>query len=152
VGQDEIGTLARAFNAMSERLAEQFNQVEEDRQQLRAVLSGMVEGVVAIDADQRILFANQRAAQLLGFLVSSAVGRKLWEVVRQLSIQEVVRRALMGSEPYHEELNWNGPSCSSLVVHVTQLPGSPARGAVLVLHDTSELRRLERVRQEFVAN
>jgi two-component system phosphate regulon sensor histidine kinase PhoR len=152
VGQDEIGTLARAFNAMSERLAEQFAQVEEDRQQLRAVLSGMVEGVVAIDGDQRILFANERAAQLLGFAVSSAVGRKLWEVVRQLAIQEVVSRALADSEPYHEELNWNGPGYSSLVVHVTQLPGHPARGAVLVLHDTTELRRLERVRQEFVAN
>jgi two-component system phosphate regulon sensor histidine kinase PhoR len=153
VGPDEIGTLARAFNAMSERLADQFAQVEEDRQQLRAVLSGMVEGVVAIDADQRILFANERAAQLLGFAVSTAVSRKLWEVVRQLGIQEVVRRGLAGSEPYHEELNWNGPGCSSLVVHVTQLPGNPAaRGAVLVLHDTSELRRLERIRQEFVAN
>lgn len=152
VGQDEIGTLARAFNTMSERLAAQFAQVEEDRQQLRAVLSGMVEGVVAIDAQQRILFANDRAAQLLDFSTAQVVGRKLWEVVRQLSIQEVVRRALSDSEPYHEELDWTGRACSSLVVHVTQLPGEPARGAVLVLHDTSELRRLERVRQEFVAN
>ena len=92
------------------------------------------------------------AAQLLGFSTANAVGRKLWEVVRQLSIQEVVRRALADSTPYREELGWNGPACSSLVVHVTQLSGSPSRGAVLVMHDTSELRRLERVRQDFVAN
>jgi two-component system phosphate regulon sensor histidine kinase PhoR len=149
---DEVGTLARAFNAMSEKLAGQFAQVEEDRQQLRAILGGMVEGVVAIDAEQRILFANERAAELLGISAAGGVGRKLWEVVRQRAIQEAVDRALAGTEPYHEELDWNGPVCTRLVVHIAQLPGSPARGAVLVLHDTSELRRLERVRQEFVAN
>src|SRR5262249_24360935 len=59
-GTDEMGMLARSFNRMSERLATQFAQLEEDRQQLRAILSGMVEGVVALDADQRILFANDR--------------------------------------------------------------------------------------------
>ncbi len=152
VGRDETGTLARAFNTMSERLAAQFAQVEEDRQQLRAVLGGMVEGVVAIDAEQRVLFANARAAELLGFSVAQSVGRKLWEVVRQRAIHDAVDRALAGTEPYHEELDWNGPVCTRLVVHVAQLPGSPARGAVLVLHDTSELRRLEHIRQEFVAN
>jgi two-component system phosphate regulon sensor histidine kinase PhoR len=152
VGRDEFGTLARAFNRMSERLAEQFAQLEQDRQQLRAVLSGMVEGVVAIDAGQRILFANDRAAQLLGFVTQAATGRKLWEVVRQRALHEVVRRALSSPEPSQEELNWNGPVVKSLTVHAARLPGSPTQGAVLVLHDTSELRRLERLRRDFVAN
>ena len=75
IGQDEVGTLARAFNNMSTRLAEQFTQLEEDRQQLRTVLSGMVEGVLALDAEQRILFANDLAGQLLGFRAEPAVGR-----------------------------------------------------------------------------
>ena len=61
-GGDEIGALARAFNRMSDRLAIQFTQLEEDREQLRTILSGMVEGVVALDAQERILFANDRAA------------------------------------------------------------------------------------------
>jgi len=152
VGRGEVSTLARAFNTMSARLAEQFAQVEEDRQQLRAILSGMVEGVVAMDAEQRILFANDRAGELLEFSTQAVVGRKLWEVVRQLPFQEVVQRAVAGSGPHHEELNWSGTASKSLVVHVAQLSGSSARGAVLVLHDTSELRRLERIRQEFVAN
>ncbi len=151
-GADEIGMLARAFNVMSQRLAEQFDQVEKDRQQLRAVLSGMVEGVVAIDAEQRILFANDRAARLLEFSAPVAVGRKLWEVVRWPSIQEVVRRAQDTGDPFREELAWNGPSVKSLAVHVAPLSGPPGRGVVLVVHDITELRRLERVRQEFVAN
>jgi two-component system phosphate regulon sensor histidine kinase PhoR len=152
VGRDEFGTLARTFNHMSERLAAQFAQLEQDRQQLRAVLSGMVEGVVAIDAGQRILFANDRAGQLLGFQSQAATGRKLWEVVRQRALHEVVRRALASTEPYQEELNWNSPVVKSLTVHAARLAGEPDQGAVLVLLDTSDLRRLERLRRDFVAN
>jgi two-component system phosphate regulon sensor histidine kinase PhoR len=151
-GRDEVGTVARAFNHMSERLAMQFAQLEEDREQLRMILGGMVEGVVALNGEQRILFANERAAQLLGLQSRAVTGRKLWEVVRRRSLQQLVERALAGPEPCQEELNWNVPAAQSLTVHAARLPGSPPRGAVLVLHDTSELRRLERLRREFVAN
>jgi two-component system phosphate regulon sensor histidine kinase PhoR len=151
-GGDEFGVLARSFNHMSERLSGQFAQLEEDRQQLRAILSGMVEGVIALDPEERILFANQRAAELLEFPEKRAVGRKLWQLVRRRALQEVVRRALAGPEPAQQELNWNGSISRSLTVHAARLSGPPPRGAVLVLHDTSELRRLERLRRDFVAN
>jgi two-component system phosphate regulon sensor histidine kinase PhoR len=151
-GRDEIACLGRAFNRMSDRLAARIAQLEEDRQQLRTILSGMVEGVVALDAEQRILFANDRAGQLLEFPTRSPVGRRLWEVVRQRPLLDVVRRALQHPEPHREELAWHGAIARSLTVHAARLPGEPPRGAVLVVHDTSELRRLERLRQEFVAN
>ena len=141
-----------AFNRMSEHLDARIARLEEDRQQLRTILSGMVEGVVALDAEQRILFANERATQLLGLPWQTPVGRRLWEVVRQRPLLDVVQRALDSSEPQREELNWNGSNVRSLTVHAARLPGLPPRGAVLVLHDTTELRRLERLRQEFVAN
>jgi len=107
---------------------------------------------VALDADENILFANERAAQLLGFGSQATAGRKLWEIVRRRSLQDIVRRALSEPEPCKEELDWNGPMTESLTVHAARLPGWPTRGAVLVLHDTSELRRLERLRRDFVAN
>ncbi len=149
---DEIGVLARTFNQMSEHLAAQFAQVEEDRRQLRAILSGMIEGVVALDADQRILFANDRAAQLLEFQAQPPIGRKFYEVFRQRALHEIVRRVLSEPEPFQAELSWNGRSAKNLLVHGTGLAGSPTQGAVLVFHDTTDLRRLERLRQEFVAN
>ncbi|OAI39084.1 hypothetical protein AYO40_06115, partial [Planctomycetaceae bacterium SCGC AG-212-D15] len=152
MGQDDLGTLARAFNHMSDRLTEQFRQLEEDRQQLRAVLSGMVEGVLALDVEQRILFTNGRAGQMLGFEPSSAVGRRLWEVVRQRSFQDVVKQALTGPEVQSAQLDWKGPVTRHLTVHAAPLSAPAGRGAVLVFHDTTELRRLERLRQEFVAN
>jgi two-component system, OmpR family, phosphate regulon sensor histidine kinase PhoR len=151
-GNDELTDLADAFNHMSERLAVQLAQLEEDRQQLRTILSGMVEGVVALDAEQRILFANERAAELLDFQPQATVGRKLWEVVRHRSLQDVVLHALRGGGTVRQELTWNGPAQRTLTVHAARLPGMAPRSAVLVLHDTSELRRLERLRQDFVAN
>lgn len=151
-GNDEVTALARTFNYMSERLAAQFAQLAADREQLRMILSGMVEGVVALDEGQRVLFANERAAELLAFPYPVPPNRKLWEMSRRRALQDVVQHALGDPEPHRQELVWNGPTERSLTVHAARLPGSPPRGVVLVLHDTSELRRLERLRQEFVAN
>jgi two-component system, OmpR family, phosphate regulon sensor histidine kinase PhoR len=156
-GGGEVVRLARAFNHMSGRLATQINELEQEQQQLRAILGGMVEGVVALDAEQRILFANERAARLLdfavaGFTTEGVVGRKLWDVVRQRTLLDVVQRALTHAEPQREELNWNALANRNVTVHAARLPGDPPRGAVLVVHDTSDLRRLERLRHEFVAN
>ena len=163
--KDDLGSLGRTFNRISERLTTRIAHLEEDRQQLRTILSGMVEGVVALDSDQRILFANDRAADLMEFSGQLPVGRPLWEVVRQRSLIDVIRRALDSPEAQREEINWTGSASRSLTVHAARLPGAilplvgggpaqpnPRRGAVLVLHDTTELRRLERLRQEFVAN
>lgn len=155
--QGEVGQLASTFNDMSARLAEQFSQLEEDRQQLRTVLSSMVEGVLAIDADQQILFANDRAGKLLEFGAANVVGRKLWEVVRHRPIQEAVRSALErghinGQQVNGWEFTWNELEGKILSLHVAGLPGAPPRGAVLVFHDITDLRRLETIRQEFVAN
>jgi two-component system phosphate regulon sensor histidine kinase PhoR len=148
----EFNALARTFNDMSYQLAVTFDQLAQDREQLRIILSGMVEGVVALDNDQRLLFANDRAAALLEFDPATAVGRKLWEVNRQRAVQEIVEKALAGGQPHREELDWKGPGAKNLAVYVSRLPGPNSPGAVMVLHDITELRRLERVRQDFVAN
>lgn len=155
VRQDEIGQLAQAFNDMSQRLEVQVAQLQQDREQLRAILGAMVEGVVALDSEQRILFANDCAADLLEFHPQTAVGRRLWEVVRHRALHGLVQRALASSEPCEQELSWKGAGSKNLTAHAVRLVEGPyptARGAVLVLHDTTKLRRLERLRQEFVAN
>jgi len=92
-GASEYQALARTFNEMSEELATQFAQLEQDRQQLRAILDGMVEGVVAMDREQCLLFVNDRAADLLGFRPEEAIGRKFWEVVRHRNVQQILQRA-----------------------------------------------------------
>lgn len=151
-GSREFIELANSFNAMSDKLSATIAQLERDREQLRTILSGMVEGVIAIDNDQRVLFVNQRAADLLGFPADSAHGRKLWEVSRQQALAGMIRAVLDGEGPLRQEFDWNGPNTKNLAVYASRLPGPSSPGAVMVLHDTTELRRLERLRQDFVAN
>ena len=147
----EFAALARAFNDMGGRLAVTFDQIARDREQLRTILSGMVEGVVAFDNEERVLFANDRGAALLEF-DETAIGRKLWEATRQRSVQEIAEKALRGDGPCRQELDWKGPGAKNLAVYAARLPGPDSPGAVMVLHDITELRRLERLRQDFVAN
>jgi two-component system, OmpR family, phosphate regulon sensor histidine kinase PhoR len=151
-GSREHTQLADTFNAMSSRLAATFAQTAHDHEQLRTILSGMVEGVIAVDHDQNVLFANERAGTLLEFNPQSAVDRKLWEVARQRGFQEILEKGLLGTGPYREELDLKGPIERSLAVYVSRLPGQRSPGAVVVIHDTTELRKLERMRQDFVAN
>jgi two-component system phosphate regulon sensor histidine kinase PhoR len=137
---------------MTERLEDKVSKLEEDRQQLRTILSGMVEGVVALDANQRVLFVNDRALILLDLQSHALEGKRLWELVRNREMMDLVEEALRQPEPKRTELTFATSGNRSLTLHAARLPGNPTRGAVLVLHDTTELRRLERLRQEFVAN
>jgi two-component system phosphate regulon sensor histidine kinase PhoR len=151
-GGREHSALAETFNAMSGRLAAMFDLLEHDREQLRAILSGMVEGVIAIDDDQRMLFANDRAGVLLGFEASAVVGSRLSELTCPAGFREIVERGLAKTEPYREELDWKGPPARTLAIFISRFPGHGAPGAVVVMHDTTDLRQVERLRQDFVAN
>jgi two-component system phosphate regulon sensor histidine kinase PhoR len=150
-GSPALADLARATNAAAESIAERIGRLEDDRRQLSAVLEGMVEGVVAIDGRQTVLFANDRAGRLLNFDPPQAVGRPFWEVVRSRRLQQIVADSLTGPDPVREELEWPGPPLRRLALYVSRL-GGPHHGAVVVIHDVTDLRRLEQVRQEFVAN
>lgn len=147
-----LGNLVKAFNRMSERLTIRIRQLEEDRQQMRTILSGMIEGVVALDSNQRILYANDRAMSLLGLTSNSFEGKRLWELVRNRELMDLVSESLIQPEARKKELAWSYGVTKNVTIHAARLPGIPVRGAVLVMHDTSELRRLERLRQDFVAN
>jgi len=149
---DEVGMLAASFNAMSEACAAQIAQMDQDREQLRAIFRSMVEGVLVLDAEQTILFANEAANQLLDVPLSEARGFKVWQVFRHRQLNEAVEKILASSEPYQCEMEGAGSIRRALALHGTRLPGNPHGGAVLVFHDITHLRRLETMRQDFVAN
>jgi two-component system phosphate regulon sensor histidine kinase PhoR len=160
-GDRTLFRLGETFNRMHQAQAERLARLGEDRQQVLAVLGAMVEGVIALDAGQRILFVNGRAGELLRFSPPAAEGRPLWEVVRSRPLLDLAERALLGppGKTLREEISGHLPARHNLLVHAAGLDGKTGadgrgrlRGAVLVLHDISELRWLERVRQEFVAN
>lgn len=154
----ELGDLALAFESMSRQLAgriadlqDQRKRLQHNNEQLETVMGAMVEGVIAVDAGERVLLANSAAFHLLEMSPATMVGRPIWEAVREPRIDELIRQALRG-EPT-ERLEFEVLRAQYTVsVAASQLPGDPCPGAVLVLHDVTELRRLERLRREFVAN
>ncbi|MDG3004075.1 sensor histidine kinase [Paludisphaera mucosa] len=150
--------LVSAFNATAPEIHDRIQRLEADRQQLRVVLGAMAEAVLAVDPRRRLLFANASADALFG-LDGSSVGRLMPELIRSPQVQEAVESTFRAAHPdaYLAELTLAGreglrASSRILAVRGSPLPGKPPAGAVLVFHDVTDLRRLERMRQDFVAN
>lgn len=150
--RDEVGLLARSFNRMRDQLAQRTTELRQRGDQLAAVVGGMVEGVVAVDERAHILFANESAGRLFDFDATSARGRPLLATIRNDVLQRTVKQAVASGDIVNAQIDLRGPHSGTLAVHATPLPGDPCPGVVLVLYDMTELRRLESLRQEFVAN
>ncbi len=154
-----VGRLVRKFNAAAAELQAHADRLDQDRQQLLVVLGAMAEAVIAVDARRRLLFANASANRLFG-LASGSVGRLVPELIRSPQVQEAVEATfrLISPTAHEGELTLPGRDSGTrgqqrfLSVRGTPLPGRPSPGAVFVFHDVTELRRLERMRQDFVAN
>jgi two-component system, OmpR family, phosphate regulon sensor histidine kinase PhoR len=154
-----VGRLVRAFNASANEVEARIAGLDQDRQQLLVVLGAMAEAVIAVDLRRRLLFANASANRLFG-LDATSVGRLVPELIRSPQVQDAVEATLRLATPaaYEGELVLPGRDPSHrannryLSVRGNPLPGAPSTGAVFVFHDVTELRRLERMRQDFVAN
>jgi two-component system phosphate regulon sensor histidine kinase PhoR len=154
--RDELGVLARTFNRMSQELDARMTQLSQTSDRQSTVLGGMIEGVIAVDGRQRIVLANRAAGRLFDFRPPTAEGRALLEVVRNHAVHEAVTKAIKTRLPQRLEtrsgIQHPATSIQHLDVHVQPLPGEPCPGVVLVMHDTTELRRLESLRRDFIAN
>lgn len=152
--KDEVGELAEAFEGMATTLRERLATLTEERNRLQAILTGMVEGVVAVDDDERVLHMNNVAAQLLEIDRDDALGRPLWETARTPQVGEIMRRCLETRSTVREELRQTTSDGERILeIRCSALPGNGERtGAVMLLHEITELRRLESVRRDFVAN
>ncbi len=153
--KDEIGTLARAFNRMANVSSKRMDTIEKDRNKLSAILAGIVEGVIAVDPDERILHMNDAAANLLGVLPQESIDKPISEVTRIGDLCEVLTDTLRENKSMRRNLRLVMPSAEKVVKMYTSIlydgRGTLA-GAVVVLHDISRLQQLETVRRDFVAN
>jgi len=153
-GSEEIGGLADAMNDMAQQLDDRIRTVVEQRNEQQAVLSSMVEAVIAIEGQKRIMSINKAAATLLDVDADWARGRSIEEVSRTPGLHRFVERALASNEPVEEDLTFHGPEPRYLQAHGSPVHDSDGHriGAVVVLNDITRMRRLETVRRDFVAN
>jgi two-component system phosphate regulon sensor histidine kinase PhoR len=153
--RDEVGALARALDRMAAQLRERVERIVADRSEVLAILASMVEGVVAVDLDERIVHMNEAAGDILRVPARESVGKHVWEVTRTRQVADAVSRAIETAAGVTAEVTLPGPA-GDRVIELQAAPrrdgeGRPA-GAVVVLHDVTRLRGLERVRRDFVAN
>lgn len=152
---DEIGRLARAFDAMAQELGRRLETITTERNRMQAILSGMIEGVVAIDREERVVHINRVAERMLRVAPGMPPGAHIWELTRLEEVHSALSRAMATGQSLRGELHRAG----ALEEQHIELAAGPlfdgrrnVVGALLVLHDVTDLRTLETIRRDFVAN
>jgi two-component system, OmpR family, phosphate regulon sensor histidine kinase PhoR len=150
---DELGSLAEALNHMAEQLQDRIGALIRQGQLQEAVLSAMVEGVLAVDSQQRLITLNRAAAQLLGVDYLASQDLLIQEVVRDSQLQNFITRTIFARGPIDAEVAMRQGQ-QIIQAHGTFLKDAQGAdiGFLIVLHDVTHLRRLEMSRRDFVAN
>jgi two-component system, OmpR family, phosphate regulon sensor histidine kinase PhoR len=145
-GSDEIAQVAAALDEGAHRLEQSFAEIERSRRDLEVLLNSMVDGVIAIDANQRVLWANRALLRLLTPNIKP--GTPLVETFRDPELLRVVETSIRERTPQAAEARTAVPG---RVFEVSTGP-LPAGGTVAVLHDITEIERVEKTRRDFIAN
>ncbi len=150
---DEIGNLAKVFNVMLDQINLKIDEVTASRSRLKAVLLSMFDGVMVTDKNGAIILVNDTLKKELN-VNQDLEGKSSLEVIRNIEIQEVIEKVLQKkSGIISKEITIAEPTKKTFSVHATAvLKEGQSDGAVLIFHDITELRRLENVRKDFIAN
>jgi len=151
-GDDELGALAASLNRTAVRLRDFIDRLSVESARREAILTSMVEGVLAVDNEMRVMFCNPAFARAVN--ASAPVPERLpvLELVRDPVFLDILSRAVVTGKSVVERLQVADAGGRSYAVHAAPLTRSPRGGAIAVLHDVTDLERLERVRRDFVAN
>lgn len=147
---DEVGVLERSLNELARKTEDRMDRIVESRNQLEAILSGLDEGVVALDQEENIAHINRAALSLLD-LQGEFIGSKIWEVVRIPKLQSMLESALGNSQEPNRTLM---VSDRTLEVHVLTMTSEEGLhvGTIIVFQDVTERDMLDKMRSDFVAN
>jgi two-component system phosphate regulon sensor histidine kinase PhoR len=152
---DEIGALAEAFSSMADNLRARMETIIRDHNQLLAILGGMIEGVIAIDRDERVVHMNQAAGTILRTSPVESIGKHIWEVTRARAVVDILTSTTQDATEMTREahiVEQHGDQIIKMNAAPLHTSQGALSGAVVVLHDVTELRRLENIRRDFVAN
>ncbi|HOW58230.1 MAG TPA: ATP-binding protein [Candidatus Omnitrophota bacterium] len=152
-GKDELKLLGDTMNLMAETLKVRIKDLENEKGKIAAILNNMTEAVIAIDRRKRLITANPNAEHLFGFYMNQAFGKSLIEITRHPVLELIVDRAIKEQKDITEEIQLSSKTRNILRANVVILGENIQNiGGILVFYDVTELRRLENIRKEFVAN
>jgi two-component system, OmpR family, phosphate regulon sensor histidine kinase PhoR len=148
---DEIGAVSRTLDTLAYDFSHRVAGLVEDRARMEAILAGMIEGVLVVNEHGRLQLANQTARRLLR--IDGAVeGRHYPEIVRQPAVARQITAALAGQPTASVELTGVRDPSTTLIARTAPVASPGGRGAVVVFHDITDLRRADQIRRDFVAN
>jgi len=147
----EFIPLADLLVSWEKKRSRQVQRLMETKTRLETLLGSMQEGVIAVDSQSRVLFANDASHRLLECVDGSIGGKSLLEVTRTKALHDLLAVAFETQEEVADEFDLLGATRKTLAFRATMLPGETA-AVLVVLHDITELRRLENMRQELAAN
>ena len=151
--KDTLGRLAQSIDKAVSSLARQISGLKKEALQAQAILSGMSEGVIAVGADDRILLVNPAAQEIFDIKKQDAEGRLFLESIRNNDISEIIRRVLKDGKSLSRELSLVLPVQKVFKINASAIfENNSVSGCVLVIHDITQMRRLEKIRSDFVAN
>src|SRR5262245_23639257 len=135
---DELGAIASAIDDMAEQLRRRLAQANDEQARLRAVLQGMVEGVLVLDRSGAVILANPRLGELFG-VWGPVEGRPAIEVIRRAPVDAALAEAARSAAPVVREIQLGGPTPRHLEMHAVRFPShGPLLGTVAVFHDVTE--------------
>ncbi|MGC9997946.1 MAG: ATP-binding protein [Terriglobia bacterium] len=149
---DELGSLTRSLNSTASQLHDLIERLGLESERREAILTSMVEGVLAVDQDLRITFYNASFARVLGLRSEVPAKAPLVDIVRDPVLREILSRVVAGGETLKQRLQLPAAEGRAFEVQAAPLRVATGRGAIAILHDITDLERLERVRKDFVAN
>jgi two-component system phosphate regulon sensor histidine kinase PhoR len=145
---DELGSLARSLRGMAKQLRGMLDRLSQESRRREAILASMVEGVLAVDREMRVTFCNDSFARAVGARTPVGERLPLLHLVRDPSLLDLLKRVLATGQPTRKRV-----ALAAADQRVFEVQAAPLdQGAIAILHDISELERLERVRKDFVAN
>lgn len=152
--QDEIGDLACSINYMARQLKSNIEDVISEKNRIQAILSSMADGVIAVDNWGRVILVNPVVAELFGINMAYSQGKNILRVIRNYDLEKMLSQALETGCPIEKQIEILTPEPLIFRVHVTPLKnvGVDQGGAVAVLKDVTERKRVEEMRSDFVAN
>jgi two-component system phosphate regulon sensor histidine kinase PhoR len=149
-GDDDLGSVARGMDQAVQELGRRLNGLERDRARMEAILASMVEGVLVVDEQGRLQLVNEAARRILK-LEKGSLDHPYVEAIRHPGIVEHLKRAMAGEQTEGLELSVTRDKSLTLVARVAPVVAA-GRGAVLVMHDITDLRKADQIRRDFVAN
>lgn len=150
----EFQVVAEALNQMAGQLHARIDEITQQRNELETMLASMVEAVIVVDPDERIVTCNQAACQLFKIDINTAMQRSIQEVIRNVDVQHFLKMTLHSQTPVEETITLNSGNEQFLRAHGTLLKRDEEQiqGVLLVFHNITRLKQLENMRREFVAN